>query len=53
MLSAVLYSDTAINVSIKIIQAFVEMRKIIQNSSSLYHRMNRIELKQHETDDNR
>ncbi len=51
MLSAVLHSDTAINVSIKIIQAFVEMRKIIQNSSSLYHRMHRIELKQNETDD--
>ena len=36
MLSAVLLSDTAVKVSIKIINAFVEMRRFIQNNAAQY-----------------
>ena len=43
MLSAVLHSDVAIKVSIQIINAFVEMRKLIANHSGLLQRMDRIE----------
>jgi hypothetical protein len=50
MLSAVLRSDVAIKVSIQIINAFVEMRKLISNHSGLLQRMEGIERKQLETD---
>ncbi|MCA1758534.1 MAG: ORF6N domain-containing protein, partial [Bacteroidales bacterium] len=50
MLSAVLRSDTAIQVSIQIINAFVEMRKLISNYSGLLQRMEGVERKQLETD---
>jgi hypothetical protein len=50
MLSAVLRSDTAVKVSIQIMSAFVKMRQIIQSNSSLIQRLDRIELKQLETD---
>lgn len=50
MLSAVLRSDIAVNVSIQIINAFVEMRKLIANHSGLLQRMEGIERKQLETD---
>jgi len=50
MLSAVLRSETAIQVSIKIINAFVEMRKLIANHSGILQRMEGIERKQLETD---
>jgi phage regulator Rha-like protein len=50
MLSAVLRSDIAIQVSIQIINAFVEMRKLIANHSVLLQRMENIERKQLETD---
>ncbi|WP_192348631.1 ORF6N domain-containing protein [Algoriphagus sp. Y33] len=50
MLSAVLRSDTAIKVSIQIMSAFVEMRKLIANHSGLLQRMEGIERKQLETD---
>ena len=50
MLSAVLRSGTAIKVSIQIMQAFVEMRKIILNHVALFRRLDRIEHKQIETD---
>jgi phage regulator Rha-like protein len=46
MLSAVLRSDTAIKVSIKIIDAFVEMRKFISQNANLFQRVNNIEQKQ-------
>lgn len=36
MLSAVLRSDTAVKVSIKIINAFVEMRRFIQNNAQVF-----------------
>lgn len=50
MLSAVLRSDIAVQVSIQIMNAFVEMRKLIANHSGLLQRMEGIELKQLETD---
>ena len=50
MLSAVLRSDTAVKVSIQIMEAFVQMRKIIQSNASLIQRLDKIELKQLETD---
>lgn len=46
MLSAVLRSDTAIQVSIQIINAFVEMRRFIANNAALFERISSVELKQ-------
>lgn len=46
MLSAVLRSDTAIKVSIQIINAFVEMRRFIQGSASLFARLDSVEKRQ-------
>jgi hypothetical protein len=50
MLSAVLRSDTAVNVSIQIMKAFVEMKKFIANNALLFHRLETVEWKQIETD---
>ncbi len=50
MLSAVLRSETAVKVSIRIMQAFVEMKKFIVNNAALFQRLDKIELKQTETD---
>ena len=50
MLSAVLRSDIAIQVSIQIINTFVAKRKLIANHSGLLQRMEGIERKQLETD---
>jgi len=50
MLSAVLRSDTAINVSIQIMDAFVGMRKFIANNAVIFQRMDSIEHKQHITE---
>jgi hypothetical protein len=50
MLSAVLRSETAVKVSIQIIQAFVEMRKFISENAGIFHRLDKIEQKQLETD---
>ena len=50
MLSAVLRSDTAVRVSIQIITAFVEMRKLLQTNETLFHRLDKMELKQIESD---
>ena len=50
MLSAVLRSKIAIKVSIQIINAFVEMRKIIANTNLFDQILNKIESKQIETD---
>jgi phage regulator Rha-like protein len=46
MASAVLRSDTAVKVSVEIMEAFVEMRKMIISNSSLFSRLDNIELKQ-------
>lgn len=46
MLSAVLRSDTAIKVSIQIINAFVEMRHFLQNNASIFARLDSVEKRQ-------
>ena len=50
MASAILRSDTAIKVSIEIMEAFVEMRRILVSNASLFHRLDSIELKQLEAE---
>jgi phage regulator Rha-like protein len=50
MLSAVLRSEIAIKVSIEIMNAFVEMRRTLISNASLFHRLDKIEIKQLETD---
>ena len=50
MLSAVLHSKTAIQVSVAIMQAFVEMRKTFVNFSNMAQKMERLELKQLESE---
>jgi len=50
MLSGVLHSETAVNVSIQIIQAFVAMRKFVMNNSMIYQRLESLEMKQLRTD---
>ena len=45
MLSAVLRSDTAIQVSIRIMETFVEMRRFIANNSFLFEQIANVELK--------
>jgi hypothetical protein len=50
MLSAVLKSKTAIQVSIQIMNAFTEMRKFISSNASVFQRLSNVELKQLETD---
>lgn len=52
MLSAVLKSDIAIDVSIKIIDTFVSMRKFISANSLMFERFERIEKKLSLHDDN-
>lgn len=46
MLSAVLRSDTAIQISINIMNAFVEMRRFIANNALLFERISAVELRQ-------
>ena len=50
MLSAVLKSETAVKVSIQIIDAFVEMRKLLLGNSGLFQRLDKVETKQIEAD---
>jgi len=50
MLSAVLRSEKAITISIKVVKAFIEMRKIIQSNGYLFQRLDNLEVKQIETD---
>ena len=50
MLSSVLRSKTAIEVSIKIIEAFVEMRRYISKNLELISRLDKVEIKQLEHD---
>ena len=51
MLSSVLNSDYAIQVSIQIMQAFVNMRKFLLNNSSIFQRLDRVEIKQLQSDE--
>ena len=46
MLSSVLRSDTAIQINIRIMDTFVEIRKYMANNALLYEKVNTIELKQ-------
>ena len=46
MLSAVLHSDVAIEVSVRIMKAFVEMRRLLASDARLFQRMKSIELRQ-------
>jgi phage regulator Rha-like protein len=46
MLSAVLRSETAINVSIQVIKAFVEMRRFIQHNANIFARLDSVERRQ-------
>ena len=46
MLSAVLRSDVAIQVSIKIMNAFVEMRRFLVNNSLILNKINELEINQ-------
>jgi hypothetical protein len=46
MLSAVLRSETAVKVSIQIINAFVEMRRFVQGSAHLFARLDSVEKRQ-------
>lgn len=49
MISAVLRSDVAIQVSINVMNAFVEMRRFIANNALLFERISNVELKQSQT----
>lgn len=50
MLSAVLKSKTAIEMSIKIIKSFVEMKKFLSQNTLLFQRLDSLEHKQFHTD---
>jgi len=50
MLSAVLRSETAVQVSIKIIDTFVNMRKFISQNALIFQRLDTLEYKQFQTD---
>lgn len=50
MLSAVLRSEIAVKMSIKIIKAFIEMRKFIQANGQVFQRLDRVEVKLLEND---
>lgn len=46
MLSSVLKSDEAVEISINIMNAFVKMRRFVANNSLFFDRINNLELKQ-------
>ena len=50
MLSAVLKNDVATNISVNIMRAFVEMRNFLLSNKEMFSRLDRVELKQLETD---
>lgn len=50
MLSAVLKSDVAVEVSIKIMNSFVDMRNFLLSNIEMFACLDRVELKQLETD---
>jgi len=52
MLSAVLRSDVAIDVSIKIIEAFVSMRRFLLNHASVFQKLDTLETKLLKHDEN-
>ncbi|MCK4979311.1 MAG: ORF6N domain-containing protein [Candidatus Delongbacteria bacterium] len=50
MLAGVLKSEIAVKISIQIIKAFVQMRRFINSNAQIFQRLDRVELKQIETD---
>lgn len=50
MLSTVLRNNTAIKVSIQIMQAFINLRKFLVQNASVFQRLDQLELKQLHTD---
>ena len=50
MLSAVLRSETAVKMSIQIINAFVAMRRFLFSNAQIFQRLDTLEIKQLETD---
>jgi phage regulator Rha-like protein len=50
MLAGILRSETAVKISVAIIESFVEMRKLINSNAQIYQRLDRVEIKQIETD---
>ncbi|MBU4485371.1 MAG: ORF6N domain-containing protein [Candidatus Delongbacteria bacterium] len=50
MLAGVLKSEIAVKISIQIIKTFVEMRKFLQSNAQVFQRLDRVELKQIESD---
>ena len=51
MLSAVLKSDIAVDISVKIIRSFVNMRKFISNNALIFQRLETLEQKQFSNDE--
>ena len=51
MLSSVLRSETAVKVSVQIIDAFVGMRKFISQNAGIFQRLDKVELKQLKADE--
>lgn len=51
MLSSVLRSERAIEVNIRIVRAFTSMRDFIKKHSSMFQRLDRLEIKQLKTDE--
>ena len=52
MLSGILKNDIAINVSINIMRAFIEMRKFLNNNGQVFERLTTLEYKQIENEKN-
>ncbi len=50
MVSAVIRTPVVVEVSIKIIRAFVEIRKLITNNNLLFQRLSHLKMKQLDTD---
>ena len=50
MLASVIKTPAAITISLKIIRAFVEMRKLLLGNAGLFQRLDKVELKQIEAD---
>lgn len=46
MLSAVLHSDTAVDVSVRIMESFVEMRHFIASNAAMFDQIRAVELRQ-------
>lgn len=51
MLSAVLNTNKAVQISVQIMQAFIAMRKFLINNAIIFQRMNVLEVKQNKTDE--